>query len=254
VLKFSSNKILGVILILGIAISIIKILIAAAPNPGHNFSEISGGIAQGDLLYGTSTDTLAALAKNITATRYLSNTGASNNPAWAQVDLSNGVTGNLPVGNLNSGTGASASTFWRGDATWATPAGGGTAKFAYGGSSSASLSADAVCDPHGNVCSTTLTTLTGAIIPFAGTIKNLYAFISTAPSSNTCIFRVRKSTTCLASYANTTLTCTITSGNNACSDTANTQSIAAGECLQIFFDENTVCTGFINWGFEFDPS
>src|SRR6185436_14552716 len=43
-------------------------------------------IAQGDLIYGSAPNTFSILNKNATATRYLSNTGASNNPAWSQVD------------------------------------------------------------------------------------------------------------------------------------------------------------------------
>lgn len=65
--------------------------------------EVSGKVVQGDLLYGSAADVLSVLAKNITATRYLSNTGATNNPAWAQIDLTNGVTGILPTANGGTG-------------------------------------------------------------------------------------------------------------------------------------------------------
>lgn len=62
------------------------------------------GATQGDILYASSTDTFSRLAKDANATRYLANTGTSNNPAWSQIDLSNGVTGDLAFANLTQGS------------------------------------------------------------------------------------------------------------------------------------------------------
>ena len=99
----TANKIFSIFLLGAISLSILTYVLAATPNPGHNFTEISGGIVQGDIIYGSAPDTTVALAKDTNATRYLANTGASNNPAWAQVNLSNGVSGILSGGNGGTG-------------------------------------------------------------------------------------------------------------------------------------------------------
>lgn len=97
-------------------------LILAGSTSGTTTLKANATAGTTTVTFPAATDTVAVLA----ATQTLTNKTISGASNTLTVRLANDVTGNLPVGNLNSGTSASSSTFWRGDGTWATPGGSGT--------------------------------------------------------------------------------------------------------------------------------
>ena len=213
--------VLAVMLFFGLTFSVIKVVYSAAQNPGHAWDTLDDAALP--VANGGTGQTSAANAFNALAPSQTGNSGK-----YLTTDASN--------------------TSW--GITYAT-----STRVVISGRSSASLAVDSYCHPNNHsVCVTTSNATVGVYIPFSGTIRNLYAYMQTAPAAggNTAAFTVRKATNCTGGYSNTALTCTVTGdgSDRDCSDTTNSASAAAGSCLQIFYDVTGTIAGLVSWSFE----
>ncbi len=80
--KISPHYFVYSFLFLVIVLSIVRMVLATAPNPGHNFTEVAGGITTGQIIYGSAADTFSALS-DVAAGSPLVSGGVATAPLYA---------------------------------------------------------------------------------------------------------------------------------------------------------------------------
>jgi hypothetical protein len=221
------NRFLFVVFVVSVVCSIIRIAIAAAPNPGHTWSEIN----------------------SVAATVSQGGTGQSSLTANSLL-LGNGTSAVQLVAPSTSGN-----VLKSNGTTWVSDVPSGKIVFGARATTTVASGSTAYCHSNAGICSTTSNATFGIDVPIAGTIKNLKIYMVTAPSNGiSCAFTLAKATLCTGSFATTALTCTIVGDGSTktCTDTANSVSISAGECLQLQYAASGGNCGTNSWSYEYD--